>query len=191
MVLLTWGTRGQIVPCDMLLLEGTAVVNEAVLTGESTPQIKESIQRRPADEALSIKQNKGHILFGGTEILTCSRAEGKGSRFGPGPCDGCVGFVLRTGFETAQGKLVRTIVHSASRVSANSKEVLPVAARAAFVACKGLGPPGGSTRSPPPPPPGMHYKGRDLRGGPRSGQIGSWRRLAKRLGAVTVGYKCH
>ena len=38
---------------------------------------------------------------------------------------------------------------------------------------------------------GMHWKGRDLRGGPRGGQAGGWRRLPKRLGAVTVGYKCH
>ena len=38
---------------------------------------------------------------------------------------------------------------------------------------------------------GMHWKGRDLRGRPKSAQIGGWRRLPKRLGAVTVGYKCH
>ena len=29
-----------------------------------------------------------------------------------------------------------------------------------------------------------------LRGGRSSGWIGGWRRLPKRLGAVTVGYKC-
>ena len=59
------------------------------------------------------------------------------------------------------------------------------------------GAPGGY---PHPPPPcvfprrawaGMHQKGRDLGGGPRSGYTGGWRRLPKRLGAVTVGYKCH
>ena len=38
---------------------------------------------------------------------------------------------------------------------------------------------------------GMHWKGRGLRGGPRGGYTGGWRRLSKRLGAVTVGYKCH
>ena len=41
------------------------------------------------------------------------------------------------------------------------------------------------------PPPGMHWKVRDLRGGPRSSWTGSRRTLPKRLGAVTVGYKCH
>ena len=37
----------------------------------------------------------------------------------------------------------------------------------------------------------MHSKGRGLRSGPRGGYAGGWRRLPKRLGAVTVGYKCH
>ena len=39
--------------------------------------------------------------------------------------------------------------------------------------------------------PGMHWRGSGLSGGPRSGWTGGWRRLPKRLGAVTVGYKCH
>ena len=39
--------------------------------------------------------------------------------------------------------------------------------------------------------PGMHQKGSDPRGRPKSGLMGGWRRLPKRLGAVTVGYKCH
>ena len=32
-----------IVPLDLLLLSGSAVVNEAILTGESQPLVKESI----------------------------------------------------------------------------------------------------------------------------------------------------
>ena len=37
----------------------------------------------------------------------------------------------------------------------------------------------------------MHWKGNDRKGDPRGGYTGGWRRLPERLGAVTVGYKCH
>mgnify|MGYP000963914057 CR=1 FL=1 len=42
-------------PCDLLLLSGTVVVNEAMLTGESVPQVKDSIEHIHHSENLDIK----------------------------------------------------------------------------------------------------------------------------------------
>ena len=60
-----------IVPLDLLVLSGSAVVNEAILTGESQPLVKESIAHLDnVDETLDIKgQHRVHILNGGTEVL--------------------------------------------------------------------------------------------------------------------------
>lgn len=59
------------VPCDLLILSGSAVVNEAILTGESQPLVKESIaSKENPDETLDIKgYHRVHVLNGGTEIL--------------------------------------------------------------------------------------------------------------------------
>lgn len=53
------------------MLSGSAVVNEAILTGESQPLVKESIASLDeVDELLAIKGvHKAHILNSGTEIL--------------------------------------------------------------------------------------------------------------------------
>ncbi|GAB2291509.1 Probable manganese-transporting ATPase pdr2 [Dionaea muscipula] len=107
------------VPADMLLVAGSAIVNEAILTGESTPQWKVSISGRGFEERLSVKRDKAHVLFGGTKILQHTPDKS----FHPKtPDGGCLAVVLRTGFETSQGKLMRTILFSTERVTANSWE---------------------------------------------------------------------
>ncbi|GMH17830.1 hypothetical protein Nepgr_019671 [Nepenthes gracilis] len=107
------------VPADMLLLTGSAIVNEAILTGESTPQWKVSISGRGVEERLSIKRDKNHVLFGGTKILQHTPDKSFHLKT---PDGGCLAVVLRTGFETSQGKLMRTILFSTERVTANSWE---------------------------------------------------------------------
>ncbi|XP_057826971.1 probable manganese-transporting ATPase PDR2 [Cryptomeria japonica] len=107
------------IPADMLLLSGSVITNEAILTGESTPQWKVSIQGRELGERLSARRDKGHVLFGGTKILQHTSDKSPHLKT---PDGGCLAIILRTGFETSQGKLMRTILFSTERVTANSWE---------------------------------------------------------------------
>ncbi|GLT26678.1 hypothetical protein SLA2020_017250 [Shorea laevis] len=107
------------VPADMLIVAGSTIVNEAILTGESTPQWKVSIAGRGIEEKLSAKRDKNHILFGGTKVLQHTADKSFPLKT---PDGGCLAVVLRTGFETSQGKLMRTILFSTERVTANSWE---------------------------------------------------------------------
>lgn len=121
------GAEDKVVPADMLLLAGTCIVEEAVLTGESTPQWKmpisapakkkdassstSDLKSKPAHpeqpeldpmERLNIARDKQHVLFGGTKIL--QHTPDKGAKLKT-PDSGCLAVVLRTGFETSQGAL--------------------------------------------------------------------------------------
>jgi manganese-transporting P-type ATPase len=107
-----------LVPCDMVIVSGSCIANEAMLTGESTPQLKEPVQYRADDEILDVHNDKVHVLFAGTRVLKHSSEKNPQAPKG----DGCVAYVLRTGFNTAQGKLVRTILFSSERVTENNRE---------------------------------------------------------------------
>ncbi|KAG5485286.1 hypothetical protein CUR178_06649 [Leishmania enriettii] len=108
-------------PVDAVLVKGTAVVNEASLTGESTPQLKEALDE--VDIALSVKKHARHMLFSGTQILLSNGPHGasEGAEHNRDKSN-ALAIVLKTGFETKQGKLLRTILHSQGRVSENSGE---------------------------------------------------------------------
>jgi cation-transporting ATPase 13A1 len=129
------------VPADILLVNGTCIVNEAMLSGESTPLLKESIQLLEPTENLDVDvAHKNAVLFSGTKILQASKSCNSHfiCFFNPRmtyiiataeipspintPDNGCLGVVVRTGFGTAQGQLVRTMIFSTERVSANNVE---------------------------------------------------------------------
>ena len=131
------GSNENIVPADILLLRGTTVVNEASLAGESVPQMKEGLSEFLPDDYLDMKnKHKTHVLYAGTKLLQCQgkvydddeSSDGNSSKinyFGdiPQPKDkGCLCFVLRTGFSSAQGKLVRMMEGSQEKVKGHERE---------------------------------------------------------------------
>ncbi|KAF7293727.1 Cation-transporting ATPase [Mycena chlorophos] len=93
------------VPADMLLVHGTCIVNEAVLSGESTPLLKESIQLLDTADTLDVDgAHKNAVLFSGTKTVVAYARS------------------LRTGFGTARGRLLRAMIFSTERVSTNKLE---------------------------------------------------------------------
>jgi manganese-transporting P-type ATPase len=123
------------VACDMLLVEGTAIVNEAMLSGESTPLLKDSVQLRPGNAAIEPEGlDKTAFLYGGTKVLQVTHPSASeetpesvptlASGVRPPPDNGAMAVIVKTGFETSQGSLVRTMIYSTERVSANNVEAL-------------------------------------------------------------------
>jgi cation-transporting ATPase 13A1 len=122
---------GDVVPVDLLLLSGSTVVNEASLTGESVPQMKEGLVDLGSgndddDDELAMKTtHKSHICYAGTNMLQIKGDETNAALPSgiPAPPDGgAVTFCLRTGFSSAQGKLVRMIEGSQEKVKGHEKE---------------------------------------------------------------------
>merc|ERR1719210_3240072 len=61
-------------PCDVLLLQGSVLVNEAMLTGESVPQMKVAVPLALSSEEGQVKldmkgAHKQHVMSAGTTIM--------------------------------------------------------------------------------------------------------------------------
>lgn len=85
--------------CDAILVNGSCVVNESMLTGESVPITKLAISN-DASVPYSPINNKKNTLFCGTQVLQTKAASGAPAK----------AIVYRTGFSTVKGDLVRTIL---------------------------------------------------------------------------------
>uniref|UniRef100_A0A4W3I8D4 P-type ATPase A domain-containing protein n=1 Tax=Callorhinchus milii TaxID=7868 RepID=A0A4W3I8D4_CALMI len=93
----------RVLPCDAVLIQGGCIVNESMLTGESVPVTKTPLPSvaGPTSWWSSSADHKLHLLFCGTQVIqtkTGSQGEVKA-------------VVHRTGFSTAKGELVRSILY--------------------------------------------------------------------------------
>ncbi|KAF4083388.1 hypothetical protein AMELA_G00140630 [Ameiurus melas] len=101
-------SNGTIMPCDAVLISGTCIVNESMLTGESVPVTKTNLPNpqhgdrgSEGDMVYDMEEHKRHTLFCGTHIIQ--------TRFYSGELVKAV--VVRTGFSTAKGQLIRSILY--------------------------------------------------------------------------------
>ena len=101
---------GMAMPCDCILLSGSVIINEALLTGESTPIIKSHLPniKQNFDEEMDSK----YFLYAGTKIVQ-KRAENKKP---------IIALVYSTGFNSVKGNLIRSILYPVEVVSNFTKE---------------------------------------------------------------------
>uniref|UniRef100_A0A8C3HWJ9 ATPase 13A5 n=1 Tax=Chrysemys picta bellii TaxID=8478 RepID=A0A8C3HWJ9_CHRPI len=91
-------------PCDAILIDGGCIVDEGMLTGESIPVTKTPLPHTENTKfwkTHSAEDYRRHVLFCGTEVIQ-TKPTGKGP---------VRAVVLQTGFNTAKGDLVRSILY--------------------------------------------------------------------------------
>ena len=91
--------EGLAMPCDCLLIQGTVIINEAMLTGESTPIIKSQIPQ--LKDHFNYDADKKYFLFAGTKIVQKRSRDKKR----------LLALVTETGFSTIKGNLIRSILY--------------------------------------------------------------------------------
>ena len=90
---------GNILPCDCILLSGSIIINESMLTGESTPIIKSHLPILK-NIYFNYDNDKQYLLFAGTKIV-------QKRKIGNEPV---LAMVYNTGFNTIKGNLIRSIL---------------------------------------------------------------------------------
>ena len=92
-------TEMQNVPGDIILLKGQVVVDEASLTGESLPVVKNTMPN--STDQFSLEKFKNNVVFAGSNILVVNEDKN---------LDFALGLVYSTGFSSTKGDLFKTLL---------------------------------------------------------------------------------
>ncbi|KAI0063606.1 P-type ATPase [Artomyces pyxidatus] len=100
-----------LLPADLFLLSGDAIVNESMLTGESVPVSKIPVRDEQLARWRETREVEGDIskgfLYAGTKVVRIRKSVGATEGVLDRPA---LGMVARTGFSTTKGALVRSML---------------------------------------------------------------------------------
>lgn len=123
---------GQVIPCDCILLSGDVIVNESVLTGESTTVVKSNIQENKVGGEFKPDKDQSlvkYILLTGTKIVQkrISKKVSHNNEEFSNVIDfnnSCLAYVYKTGYDSEKGNLIRSIVNPKDKESNFRRESL-------------------------------------------------------------------
>ncbi|KAI9000254.1 hypothetical protein BC832DRAFT_147677 [Gaertneriomyces semiglobifer] len=97
-----------IVPCDMVLIQGEAIMDESTLTGETIPVAKMALTSDPTAGSYAPDQHRASTLFGGSTLMQvkrrCDFVDGDPA------APHAIAIVTATGFASSKGDLFRSIL---------------------------------------------------------------------------------
>jgi len=109
------------VPADLIIIDGKAIVDESLLTGESIPISKENIRSIDNNVVIDPELNRirNVVLFSGTKLIETSNPANKKD-------NSIKCYVLRTGRFTSQGQLIANIISSMNKMDSASLDSIKI-----------------------------------------------------------------